>query len=175
MRKLYKVIFTILVMGLLFGCDKSAHNDKKFEFFMLRQIEGDNGIMELVKDDSPIFTEDDMRSYDWDTHTIIFTEEFLADRGIIDEVDPESLLYGGSQVLGEFYPDQFAIFLDGEELYRGYLQLPLFLSFMPSGPMIFDVDKGIEIKYVGNVADKTDPRDNENLYNFLKDRHLLSE
>lgn len=173
MRNICKLIIVISILLILSGCQKTNHNAENLEMYILRHSVIDKNNSEIIKDDSPIFTGNDIKSYDWDTHTIIFTDEFLTERKVDDAEVSDSLIDGGSQILGVFYPDQFAFCLDGEEMYRGYMKPQLFISFLPSGPIISDVENGIEIKNVGNVNDKTDPRDNKELYNFLKDKELL--
>lgn len=173
MRAGIKYVTVLLMLLVLSGCDKANRDADKLELYIFRHVVVDKDTAKFVKDDSPIFTGKDIEIYDWDTHTIIFTEEFLKDKNYTYEEDSENLLYGGSQILGEFYPDQFALYLDDEELYRGYMMPQLFISFMPTGPMISDVENGIEIRIVGNVNDKTDLRDNEDLYKFLKDKKMI--
>ncbi len=49
---------------------------------------------------------------------------------------------------------------------------PAFISFMPTGPMISDSEKGIEI---GCSGEGEDVRDNKELYEYLKDTGLLKK
>lgn len=175
MKNICKGVMILAMFLMLSGCVKTNRNADKLELFILRHVVVDKNTAEFVKDESPIFTGEDIKSYDWDTHTIIFTDEFLEDKIIQDVAGDDSFLYGGSQILGVFYPDQFALYLEGEELYRGFLRPQLFISFMPTGPMFSDVENGIEISNVGNVVDKEDLRDNEELYKFLKDNNMLSK
>jgi hypothetical protein len=175
MKNIYKGVMILAMFLMLSGCDKTNRNAGKLELYILRHVLVDKDIAEFVRDESSIFTGKDIKSYDWDTHTITFTDEFLEDKNDIDEEDTESFLYSGSQILGVFYPDQFALYLEGEELYRGYMKPQVFISFMPTGPMISDVENGIEIRNVGNVIDKKDLRDNKELHEFLKDNNMLSK
>lgn len=164
--KIYiRFILIITLTILLSACNDEKNNADNLEFYILRHVEGSN---EFVKDDKPIFTGEDILSYDWDSHTIIFMEDFLSSRRY-DEIE-EDIIIGGSQLLGVFYPDQFAIYLDGEELYRGYLQPQAFVSFIPGGPIISDSEKGI---IINNTSIESDARNNKKLYEFLEDNDLL--
>lgn len=165
MRITFNLIAILSMAAALSGCGKS--DKTKLELYVLRHVEGSN---EFVRDEKPAFTGKDIKSYEWKTHAIAFTDEFLPDKDIV--LDDDSFVYGGSQILGIFSPDQFAFYLDGEELYRGYMKPPAFVSFMPAGPMISDSEKGIEI---GCSGEGEDVRDNEKLYEYLKDTGLLKK
>ncbi len=103
-----------------------------------------------------------------DTHTIVFKDEFLSSCEI-DETE-DDFIVGGSKILGVYYPDQFAVYLDGKELYRGHMKPQAYISFMPMGPMISNSNKGIIIECLDS---NSDTRSNEELYEVLKNNYLL--
>ena len=106
--------------------------------------------------------------YIWETHTIIFDGEFLKDK-TIEEYDNGDVMKG-SKILNLYYPDQFAIYLNDEELYRGYVEPQMYISFFPGGPMIVEVDDRIRIDC---FDDSLDTRYNEELRNYLVEVNLL--
>lgn len=165
MKRKVKFFILITLMVILTACNKEQNNADSLEFYILRHVEGESY---FVIDEKPIFTGEDILSYDWDTHTIAFNKKFLSSRNI-DEIE-DDIMIGGSQILGIYYPDQFAFYLNGEEIYSGYMKPQAFISFMPVGPMISDSEKGI---IINNNDSENDIRDDENLYEFLKDNDLL--
>lgn len=166
MKIFLNIVAILAVLFMLSACNKDNKDADRLEFYILRHVEGAS---DFVKDEKPIFTGKDILSYEWDTHTIIFDDEFLPSPKD-DEIDNDDFLSGGSKILRIYYPDQFAFYLDGEELYRGFIKPQAYISFMPTGPMISDSDKGIVIK---NLDNSKDLRDSEKLYEFLKEYELL--
>lgn len=162
-----KFIIILFVLFITTACnnDDSSSKEDKLELFILRRVEDAE---DLVIDETPIFTDKDILSYEWDTHTIIFNEKFLASHETNETED--DIIMGGSKILRIYYPDQFALLLNGEELYRGYIQPQVNISFLPMGPMISNYDDGIIIKC---YDEKLDTRDNDKLKAFLKDNDLL--
>lgn len=162
---LLKKIIGILILPLfLIGCSSNSNDANRIEFYILGSIEGPGEF----EGKSPIFTGDDILSYDWDTHTILFKEEFLAPLATYGPKD--AVIKGGSAILDAYYPEQFAVALDGEELYRGYMQPQGYSSFMPAEPIISDVEGGIIIR---GLEGEKDTRNNNKLYKVLKSNGLL--
>jgi hypothetical protein len=166
MKTALKSVVIISILLTFTACSKDSHDVNRLELYILRHIEGTS---DFVKDTRPIFRGKDILCYEWDTHTIIFKDEFLSSRKV-GEIDTDDFLDGGSKILGVYYPDQFAFYLDGEELYRGFMKPQAFISFMPIGPMISDSEAGIVIR---NLDNDNDLRENEKLYQYLKENDLL--
>lgn len=167
MKSSVKIIVMILMLLLLPACKKQENNADSLEFYILRMSEDKS---EFILEEEPIFTGADIKSYDWDKHIITFTDEFLSSSNSEEVSDTDSFIMGGSNILGVYYPDQFALYLNGKELYRGYFRPQAYISFMPMGPIVSDVENGIIINCIGQV---NDPRDNEELHKFLKENGLL--
>lgn len=163
--KKFIVIVLILILFILSACNNYDNDADRIEMYILRHVEGSN---DFIIDENPIFTGEDILKYKWKTHTITFKEEFLSSR-TVNEAE-NNFVMGGSQILGVYYPDQFALYLDGVELYRGHIEPQAFISFMPMGPMISNAPDGILIKC---YDDKSDVRDNEKLHEVLKNNGLL--
>lgn len=166
MKVTVKFLEFIIMLVILTACSNEKSIDSsKLEVYILRHNDSGN---DFVKDEAPIFTSEDISNYDWDTHTITFKKEFIKAHEITKSED--DLVMGGSKILGIYYPDQFAFYLDGEELYRGYIQPQAYISFMPGGPTISDSNDGIIINC---LDDNSDTRENDKLLEFLKVNDLL--
>jgi len=165
MKATIKIIAILSLLFILSACNDYDNDADRIELYILRNIKGTNN---FVIDEEPIITGEDILSYEWDKHTIVFKDEFLKSRQI-DKIEDDSM-FGGSKILGVYYPNQFAIYIDGKELYRGYIEPPVFISFMPTGPMMSHSENGI----IFNCFDKKlDTRNNEKLYKILKNNDLL--
>ncbi|MTI70825.1 MAG: hypothetical protein FH751_11305 [Firmicutes bacterium] len=168
MKTTIKIIAIILLLLGLVACHNDANdaNDAdRLKLYILRHVEGTN---DLVIDESPIITGEDILSYEWDTHKIVFKDEFLSSCEVDETKD--DFIVGGSKILGVYYPDQFAVYIDDEELYRGHMKPQAYISFMPRGPMISNSDKGIIIECLDS---NFDTRNNEKQYEVLKNNDLL--
>lgn len=165
MKAEIKLFLVILMSFVLTGCNSYDNDAYRIELYILRYVEGSD---DLVIDEKPIITGEDILSYEWDTHTITFKDEFLLSREINETKD--DLVMGGSKILDVYYPDQFALYLDGEELFRGYMMPQAFISFMPIGPVMSNAPDGIIIK---NYNNESDIRESEELHEILKNNGLL--
>lgn len=164
MKVIKKNLIIVTLLFILSTCNNSINADR-LEFYILRSVEGS---YEFIIDEKPIFTGDDILSYEWKTHTITFKEEFIELHDISETED--DIMMGGSKILGVYYPDQFAVYLDGEELYRGYINPQAFISFMPMGPTMLNSNDGITIRCIDK---NSDTMENEELREFLKSNELL--
>ncbi|XMB66566.1 hypothetical protein RI065_09720 [Mycoplasmatota bacterium zrk1] len=157
----------ITLVCLLSGCAEAMSIDAhKLEVYILRKSDESN---EFIMDKTPIFTGNEIESYEWDTHTIIFNSEFILSMEKKNLKEEDEILLGGSTILDVYYPDQFALFLEGEELYRGYLAPPVYSSFLPMGPRIANSENGIVIMCIDG---KLDTRNDDRLKDFLEKNHL---
>lgn len=165
MKTTIKLIVISALLFILSACNDYDNDADRLELYILRHVKGTN---DFVIDEDPIITGEDILSYEWNTHTISFKDEFLASCEV-DETE-DDFVVGGSKILGVYYPDQFAVYLDREELYRGYIKPQAYISFMPMGPMISNSDKGIIIKCLDS---NLDTRNNKKLHKVLKNNGLL--
>lgn len=186
----YKVVIVVLILITLSACninkselddtlispqvdvttqdiEKTNSENIGLEFYALRINDVGNEV-EWVIDEQPLFKVNDVLEYEWDTHTIIFTDVFLESMNV-DDIEKDPVMQG-IPILNLFYPDQFVILLDGEELYRGYVEPQLFISFMPSGPTVVEVAKGIRIDCIDETLGI---RDNDKLKEYVEDFGIL--
>lgn len=167
MKRTIKVFIIMFTLFILSACNNNSNSNDadRLELYILRNVKGTQN---FIIDENPIFTGEDILSYEWSTHTITFKDEFIASRQINDT--KEDIMMGGSKILGVYYPDQFALYLDGVELYRGCLKPPIYSSFLPMCPTISDSDNGIIIKCPDK---KVDTRYNDKIREILKNNGLL--
>lgn len=173
-----KIIIVLLLITNIMGCSSKDMSDGKFEMYISRQAEDHDT---FIEDDAPIFTEDDIEHYEWDSHTIIFNKDFLDVRKSImsDKFDSDGSLedawvLGGSLILDAKYPDRFTIYIDNEEIYCGTFEKPLISSFIPAGAVISDVKDGVKIKYRAFGDESTiDKRDDKKIYKLLESYGLI--
>lgn len=159
-----KILILLCMILLLSSCDEKIDRSE-LNFFALRHNEENN---KWVRDDKPLFIGNDIKEYDWNKHIILFEDKFIQNR-IINEIDNDDK-FKGSKLLSLYYPDKFAFYIDDKELYRGYVEPQVFISFFPEGPMIVEVSGGIRI----DCNDKSlDTRYNEKLKLYLKDKKLM--
>lgn len=166
MRSFVIIMIAVTLLFTFSACDNdNSMNAEKLEIYILRWVDNSD---EFIIDEKAIFTGEDILSYEWETHTITFKDEFISQQNI-NETEDEFMM-GGSKILGVYYPDQFVFYLDGKELYRGYINPQAYISYMPMGPTILNSNNGITIRCT-DEKDKT--MENEKLREFLRGRGLL--
>ena len=150
-----------LTMTLSIGFLLKSGNDT-IEFYVIKDDEHiETAVKILAFDDRSI------ESYDWGAHQIIFTKDFLENSD--SRHQNQILIEGGSRLLGCKGNDKFVVYVNEKKIYEGIFQPPLYQSFLPGGPIISDIDKGIKIE----VHYGEDLRSNQELYNALEANNLL--
>jgi hypothetical protein len=163
MKRLWMVLVLILLILMMSSCKKDDKSN--LAFYRLSHI---TNTSDWVLEDQPLFTGDDILSYDWNSHTITFKDDFLANK-ISDEVEDDFIM-NGIKFLSLYYPDQLAIYLDDQEVYRTYVEPQAFISFFPPGPMV----RGLEDGLIIDCFDQSlDTRDNKDLKAYLEKQGLL--
>ncbi len=123
-----------------------------------------------------LFTDNDIEEYDWESHRITFTDEFLSASVNNQNIgDTQKFLHdGGSALLETTGRERFIIMIDDEVIYAGHFKQALVSSFYPLGAVISDINGGIIIDFIGiNEPDK-DIRNDERIRETLKVKGLLS-
>jgi len=165
--KVVRILITIFLVSILASCNNRGEPEvlEKLEYYALRRGE-ESG--EWIRDEEPLFTGNDILDYEWESHTITFTDAFLAKMPIVEDNDYEVL--NGSKILRLYYPDRFSVYLKNEEIYMGDVEPQAFISFYPGGPIIKNSDNGIMIDCMN---DELDTRYDEGLSAFLEQVGLL--
>ena len=158
----------LLTVVFLNGCSTNRDNGK-LEFYLATQW-NDNS-EKLTTYDQPLFTDSDIKSYNWKTHEIIFKEEYLKkiDSKISNSKEDGNFI-GGSRLLGTSSRDRFVMKINDEIIYTGYFHQSMLSSFYPVGIVIIDSENGIIISCNKLEADK---RSDERVYKVLKNKKLL--
>ena len=163
MKRLWMVLVLILLILMMNACKKDDKSD--LAFYRLSHLSNSN---DWLLEEQPLFTGDDIEAYDWQSHTITFKDDFLADRNM-DKTE-DDLLMNGIKCLDLYYPDQLAIYLDDQEVYRTYVEPQAFISFFPPGPMVRGLEDGLMIDC---FDPSLDTRNNKDLKAYLEKQGLL--
>ncbi len=159
------IIIVLLVLMFMVGCTKTDVDKSTIEFYIL---ERENHEELFIKRDVPVFTDRDIKKYNWETHEITFTDEF--NQGLNIDQSKDSLIDGGSVLLDVYYPSKFEIYVDDIKIYGGVFKPGVYISYCPDVAVISDIENGILIdSRYGNI----DMRDNDILYKALEKNDLL--
>jgi len=111
---------------------KTLDEKQSFEIYLVkrgsiadpRDLDNQKDISSLILEEKPIVTEKDILLYDWNTHEIQFTNEFIEkhtiskeDKEIIDNL--QMRLSGGCKLLNTTEDDRFVIVVNGKRIYSG--------------------------------------------------------
>lgn len=173
----WRKILVILTLALAWVACQSQGQDPDLTALKVYGLRHVSGQSQWVLDQSPLFTGEDVQEYIWETHTIIFKDQFLESKGVTQEVrdrmdQGQKFRVRGSSLLDLYYPDRFAVYLDDQELYQGHMVPQDFISFYPSGPVMEDHEslRGVVILC---LKAEEDTRHNPALKDFLKEAGLL--
>lgn len=151
--------------------EQNQHVDKRNQ----RVLRGDISIKdEFVLNEEPLFTHEDIKAYRWQTHDILFTDDFLAGR--LDNVryNVENHDFeGGSFLLNADSGDIFVIVVNGERIYHGYFPKAAYLSSFDIGILMKDIDYGVHLQ--PNFNDSKNVREDNRIYDVLNVLGILDE
>ena len=172
------IILSLIITTIVQGCYRKPETGN-LEIY-LAQVDESND-KNLIINEEPLFTDKDIKQYIWETHQIIFTDEFVKkldfNRNSKDKSDnpliPKGVIpKGGSVLLGTTQSDRFVMIINNERIYEGYFKQSIVSSFFPPGAVITDYKDGIMIGFNDFVDDM---RSDERIYNLLKDKNLIVE
>lgn len=127
-----------------------------------------------------IITDKDIKEYNWKSHTIVLSDEFIkrrnlsdADKKTIEELKSSApRLFEGSKLLN-VDSGVVVISLNGDKIYAADFELPIFSSRCPSEITIADSDlNSITIR---NRRQGDDVRQDKRIYDFFKKSGKLVE
>lgn len=136
-------------------------NRDTIKFYVLK-----SGKNSITREKILVFDEMDIESYDWDSHIIIFTKDFL-ERDV--NTLQEDSIEGGSRLLDCNANEVFVVYINNKKIYQGIVEPPLYQSFLPGGPIISDIKNGIKIE----VHYGEDLRSSQEVYNALRAHGLI--
>jgi hypothetical protein len=168
MPLLFVVLF--LMVGISSDSSSNPSGSSGFAIFCIEPERPHGGrvhLSELVLKEPPYLTEDQVESYDWDSHTIRVAPEVLQDQ-------PES--------------QEFVVMAGGLRIYRGYFSHihssrgyfgspVIFLPFIPAADGSVVTLPGTEqLLKIGLWANEDgDPRFDKRLYDYLASAGLLAQ
>ncbi len=159
-------VLIMLTVGLYFN---RTRDSRVLEFFV---CEGNPANTEEIKEKGRLlFTDTDIKRVDWENHAITFNKEFLENRP--DNFSPRydiASFGGGTEVLGVSYNMFFAMVLDGEIIFTGTFNQPIFSSKLTKDILIRDIEEDTICFYSGIPADEIE---DERLYEYYKNKKLL--
>lgn len=174
-----KIVKNILILVMLFcvlllqGCTKST-KDVGLEVYA-GKVDSTNQKHCSISE-KPLFTDSDIQTYDWKTHSIIFKKDFLNKLEANKNSNDTNTYIGGSKLLNTNSMDKFIIYVNKEPIYEGFYMQSVLSSFYPVGATMVDLEDGIQITFNDiegrNVIDK---RADERIYNTLKEKKLIKE
>lgn len=129
---------------------------------------------QFVLNEAPLFTHEDIKAYLWQTHEVLFTDAFLANRldNVRDNVD-NYRYEGGSLLLNADSGDIFVVVVNGERIYHGYFPKAAHSSSSTIGMIMKDIDYGVRIRPNYNYSE--DLREDNRIYNALNSLGILGE
>lgn len=176
LQNLVHLISFVVIVFIVSGCSKSNVNDDstadRFEVYIGDKANISN---EYVIRDKPIFTDSDIKYYDWDKQKIVFKDEYLEQLNVPFIEDKKYI--GVSRLLGTCSLDKFYVYINDEMIYDGFFAQSMLSSFLPQGTIISDIDDGISITYINsrNDNDLRDSRYDERILKLLEKKDLIKE
>lgn len=164
-----KIFALILIVFILFISFRVIDNSKQsFEIYLASGTSSD--LSKLILSTTPVVTDDDILSYIWDVHEIVFNESYLNSRQSKSPNQSYGSLSGfsidgGSKQLGASYKDKFVIIVNGERIYSGYFPKPVHFSSINGSPLIVDKPIGVVIELLSNDVDV---RSDRRIYSVLR-------
>ena len=126
--------------------------------------EGLNNINDLIIQDKPILTEQDIISYNWQNHEIVLTKDYI-NRNIENRKTRQ--IGGGSELLNTEDLDQFVIMVEGKRIYAGGFPLsPLRSQFNPEVLIEDTGNNQVSVRYLGK---SDDPRKSQIIHDVFKE------
>lgn len=160
--KYFRIVMVVIVMvTILVGCSDECSMNGTIEVYNARQTDYVDGKYEYTLDEEPLFTIDDIASYDWETNEIIFTDDF---NDILENRDDEIVdTIGGLVKLRTASQDKFYLFVDGVKIYEGHYEQTSSSSFHSLGVVMMSVEGGVRIYFGGVYNSSADANTGEEI------------
>ncbi len=174
MMKKINILLIIIVILLLFsGCIKPDASNLKFYVIsreFLTQDLSDNQVVAAVnKNGRLVFDGDDIKGYNWETHTVFLKENSVTSHGAVTNDT------GGSAIFKVDDTFAFVITINNKLIYYGGFIQGTKNPAVPLQPYINDISSTeFKIEFDSKYASKTDSRNNNKFYSFLNKLGLLS-
>lgn len=162
-----------MILLLIFvGCNKVTETSGNIRFEVyLSSINGLDG--EYIMEETPLFTNKDLKSVNWSNQEYIFTDDFMSTLNI-SSTEASKFIEGS--ILFDVNPlDKFNIYIDGVYVYEGFFEQSAFSSFYAVGAIIKDLENGITIDFINvEIFETKDKRFDDKIKRALTDLGLIN-
>ena len=173
MKKIILLLVILLQVCFIVSCESSTANKlNKVTIEFYNAVEKEAFSEEYIISKEPLFTGEDINYYEWNTHTIVFKDEFLSQQKNNDK----NIKIGGSAMFGTKARDKFMVYVDNELIYDGFYNQSSLSSFFPIGAVMVDISDGVRIVFQG--IQSVEPEDNRfdlRIYEALKRDEILRD
>lgn len=167
------ILIIVILLCILQGCSNDSE-EISFEVY-LGKADLSN-LKKYVISEEPLFTDRDIKAYDWKTHRIIFKKEFLNQKATQKNSDETKTYLGGSKLLNTNSRDRFIVYVNKEPIYEGFYMQSVLSSFYPVGATMVDVEGGVQITFNQVEGSQVmDKRNDERIYNSLNEKKILNK
>ncbi len=163
------VLFISMLVAYMIFMNTNA-NKVDIKFYNAVPIESYSD--EYLVSELPLFTNDDIKYYDWDNQIIIFKKQSELNLSPLDGLEHNHITLSSFATTSR---DKFYVYVDDELIYNGYYAQSPLSSFFAIGITMKDVEDGVEIEYVTLENNSHDKRFDKRLYNALKANGILLE
>ena len=172
--KKYRILIIVAVLTIfsLLYLVYSNYMSSKIEITFYNATPKDLFSDEYIVDEVPVFTQNDIKYFDWEQQTIMLKND--------NDLNLKAFLIGehNNQTLSSFATtqrDKFIVYVEDEFVYSGYYSQAMISSFYAHGVTMKDIDGGVSIENIGLDSEFSDERLNDKLYKALKSNNLLSK
>lgn len=150
--------------------DTKQYADSFGSFDGKKYINGEKIDLGKIKyEETPIVTDKDIKKYNWKTHTIEFTQDYLKN---VNKKE-ENLFSGGCQLFNAKEFDIFVVVVNGKKIYTGGYPLSPIRSQGRPEIVIEDNSEGSII--VKNIRTADDMRSSKEIYDVLKEMDKIEQ
>ncbi len=175
-KKILVVLILIVAFLYIFISINGIKNstNETLRVYAINDYESTNNVS--LENKTLLFTDNDIKEYNWESHRITFTDEFLNDSDTKQNIGntKKFLTNGGSTLLGTSGREKFIVMIDEEVIYDGYFKQSMVSSFYPIGAVISDINGGIRIDFNGIEGLEKDIRNDKRIRKILEDKDIFS-
>ncbi len=164
----------IIILCMVFLTSKSVEHT--VSIYALKEELKDMDAETIIKNETPIITEKEIKAYNPKTHMMFLSDNILNDyREKLKKQTKPFFIRGGSLILDTTFSDKFLIVVDGKAMLSGHFKEPAYVSSLRAGYKMIDCDEGIMILFeeLGMKEDDSDKRNQ--LSDIFSDMNMLTE
>jgi hypothetical protein len=174
MRNLFFIILVLFISSSIISCTaENGEDNRKSTLEVYNAIFSND---EYVIEETPMFTINDIESYDWKTHQITLKSEYIdyLNELYMNESGNELGVHiGGIERFNTNFMDKFMLYIDEELIYSGHYEQSLYSSYAVMGIVMTSTSDGVIIEYGMNSEE--DHRNDPRVYEVLESYGVLVE